>query len=174
MSFADIEKEIKRWDTNKTSHLSDIPTKISKQNIDFISLFILGYVNKLINGFVFSSINSKISKYHSCIEKRFAIRESNYRFISVLPNLSKIFENVLWDQNSSFFENIFLKYQNGFQKGFNPKSYLVAMIESCKTSLETWICCITYESLKCIRFFIMQFNNNKIACLRIWQSIINP
>ena len=33
--------------------------------------------------------------------------KSNYRLISVLPNLSKTFENVLYDQISSFFENIF-------------------------------------------------------------------
>ena len=56
--------------------------------------------------------------------------KSNYRPISVLPNLSKIFENVLYDQISSFFENIFSKYQTGFRsKVFSPQSCLVAMTE---------------------------------------------
>ena len=36
---------------------------------------------------------------------------------------------------SSFFENIFSKYQTGFRKGFNPQSCLVAMIEKFKKSL---------------------------------------
>ena len=35
----------------------------------------------------------------------------------------------------SFFENIFSKYQTGFRKGFNPQSYLLAMIEKFKKSL---------------------------------------
>ena len=63
-------------------------------------------------------------------------QKSNYRPISVLPNLSKIFENVLHDQISSFFQNIFSKYQTGFRKGFNPQSCLVAMIEKFKKSLD--------------------------------------
>ena len=45
VSLVDIEKEMKSLNTNEASHSSDIPTKILKQNIDFFSPFILGYVN---------------------------------------------------------------------------------------------------------------------------------
>ena len=47
-AFTDAEKKMKSLDTNKASHSSDIPTKILKQNLDFFSLFILGYVNKSV------------------------------------------------------------------------------------------------------------------------------
>ena len=45
VSLTDIEKEMKSLNTNKASHSSDIPTKVLKQNVDFFSPFILGYVN---------------------------------------------------------------------------------------------------------------------------------
>ena len=47
---------MKSLNTNKAFHSSDIPIKIIKQNIDFFSPFILGYVNKSISLITFPSI----------------------------------------------------------------------------------------------------------------------
>ena len=135
VSLTDVEKEMKSLNTNKASHSSDIPTKILKQNVDFFSPFILDYVNKSISSSTFPSI-LKLADIIPVYKKDSRYEKSNYRPISVLPNLSKIFENVLYDQISSFFENIFSKYQTGFRKGFSPQSCLVAMIEKFKKSLD--------------------------------------
>ena len=134
MSLTDIEKEIKRSNTNKTSHSSDISTKNLKQTVDFFSPFILGYVNKSITSSTFPSI-LKLADIIPVYKKDSRYMKSNYRPISVLPNLSKIFENVLYDQISSFFENICSKYQTGFRNSFCPQRCLVAMIEKFKKSL---------------------------------------
>ena len=56
VSLTDIEKKMKSFNTNKASHSSGTPTKILKQNIDFFSPFILGYVNKSISSSTFHSI----------------------------------------------------------------------------------------------------------------------
>ena len=56
VSLTDTEKEMKSLRTNKASHSSYIPTKILKQNVDFFSPFILGYVIKSIISSTFSSI----------------------------------------------------------------------------------------------------------------------
>ena len=96
MYLTDVEKEIESLDTNKSSHLSDIPTKKIKQNVDFISSFILGYSNKSIS----SSTNLSILKLADIIpvyKKDLLYKKSNYRPISVPTILSKIFENVLYD-----------------------------------------------------------------------------
>ena len=53
----------------------------------------------------------------------------NYRPVSILPNISKLFERPLFDQISSFFDEILSDYQCGFRKGFNPQHCLIAMIE---------------------------------------------
>ena len=127
VSLSDIDKEMKSLNTNKAFHSSGMPTKILKQNLDFFSPFILGYVNKSISSTTFPSI-LKLADITPVYKKDLRYEKSNCRPISVLPNISKIFENVLYDQISSFFENIFSKYQTGFRKGFSPQSCLVTMM----------------------------------------------
>ena len=126
---------MKSLNTNKASHSSDIPTKIVKQNVDFFSPFMLGYANKSISLPTFPSI-LKLADITPVYKKDSRYERSNYRSINVLQNLSKIFQNELYDQISSFFENIFSKYQTDFRKAFNPQSCLVAMIEKFKKSLD--------------------------------------
>ena len=62
--------------------------------------------------------------------------KSNYRPVSLLPNLSKIFGSVLYYQISSVSENFLSKYQTGFRKGFSPQSCLIALIEKFEKTLE--------------------------------------
>ena len=126
---------MKSLNTKKASHSSDIPAKILKQNVDYFSPFILGYVNKSIRSSTFPSI-SKLADIIPVNKKDSRYEKNNYQSISVLPNLSKIFENVLYDQIFSFFENIFSTYQTGFKKSFNPQSCLVTVIEKFKKSLD--------------------------------------
>ena len=73
-----------------------MPTKILKQNVDFFSLFILGYVNRSISSSIFPSI-LKVADIIPVYKKGSRCEKGNYRPISVLPDLSKIFENVLYD-----------------------------------------------------------------------------
>ena len=96
MHFTDIEKEIKILNTNKASHSSDISTRILKQNVDFFSPFLLGYINESIVLSTFPSV-PKLSDTIPVYKKGSRYKKSNGRPISVLPNLSKLFENVLYD-----------------------------------------------------------------------------
>ena len=107
MSLTDIEKEMKSLNTNKASHSSDIPTKILKQNVDFFSHFIFYYVDKSISSCTFLSI-LKLTDIIPVYKKDSRYEKSNYRPISVLPNLSKIFQSVLYNQISSFMKTFSL------------------------------------------------------------------
>ena len=62
--------------------------------------------------------------------------KGNYRPVSILPNLSKIFEKCMFEQMSQLFENIFSKYQCGFWKGFSTQQCLLAMLEKWKRSVD--------------------------------------
>ena len=53
---------------------------------------------------------------------------SNYRPVSILSNVSKVYERCLYDPIYDFFENKFSKYQCGFRKGFNTQNAL-SMVE---------------------------------------------
>ena len=48
-------------------------------------------------------------------------KKENYRPVSILPVLSKIFERIMFIQMSTFFEDIFNKQQCGFRKGYNTQ-----------------------------------------------------
>jgi len=62
--------------------------------------------------------------------------KSNYRPISVLPNLSKVYERILSKQISSYFENILSKRQCGFRKGYSSQVCLLRMIEKWRKHLD--------------------------------------
>ena len=58
--------------------------------------------------------------------------KSNYRPISSLSNVSKIYERSLYNQLYDYFDkNIFSKYQCGFRKGFSSQHALL-MLEKMK------------------------------------------
>ena len=127
----DISKEIKRLDIKKATQDSDIPTKVIKQ---FPNLFI-DFLHKNINSCLTEGTfpnDFKKAVVHPIHKKECKTEKSNYRPISILPNLSKIYERLLYDQMYSYFDKFFVKYQCGFRKGYNAQYCLLVMIEKMK------------------------------------------
>ena len=56
--------------------------------------------------------------------------KSNYRPISCLPPLAKVFEKLIFKQLSSYFENMFSPILSGFRKGYNTQSALLRIFET--------------------------------------------
>ena len=54
----------------------------------------------------------------------------------ILSNLSKVFERIMYDQISIYFDDILSKYQCGFRKGFGTQQCLVAMTEKWRKYLD--------------------------------------
>ena len=54
----------------------------------------------------------------------------NYRPVSILPTLSKIYEKILYMQIYEFFNNIFSKYLCGFRKCHITRHCLLFMLEN--------------------------------------------
>ena len=62
--------------------------------------------------------------------------KQNYRPVSILPTLSKIYERSMFKQMSSFFEDIFSKHQCGFRKGFSTQQCLLTLLEKWKNTVD--------------------------------------
>ena len=60
--------------------------------------------------------------------------KENFRPVSILPTLSKIFEKCMFAQMSTFFDNIFSNQQRGFRKGYSTQYCLLVMLETWKRS----------------------------------------
>ena len=62
--------------------------------------------------------------------------KENYRPISILPNLSKVYERLMYNQSYPYFEKLFPKFQCWFWKGFNAQHCLLAMTEKWRETLD--------------------------------------
>ena len=60
----------------------------------------------------------------------------NYRLISILPNLSNVFERLMYNQIYPYFQTIFSIFQGGFRKGFNAQHCLLTMVEKWRKILD--------------------------------------
>ena len=58
--------------------------------------------------------------------------KEDYRSVSILPTLSKIFERIMFVQISASFDNVFSKYQCGFRKGYSTQHCNLKMLEKWK------------------------------------------
>ena len=72
----------------------------------------------------------------SVFKKNSRTDKENYRPVSILPNISKIYERCLYKQLYDYFDVIFSRNQCGFRKGFSVVNCLLPMIEKWRESLD--------------------------------------
>ena len=118
------------------SQHSEIPTKIIKSNSDIFSDFLYVSINSSIKSSLFPSC-LKTADIALIYKKGKRDLKDNYRPVSVLPFLSKLYERSMFKQISEFFENIFSKNQCGFRKGHSTQQCLLAMLEKWKRSVDS-------------------------------------
>ena len=69
-------------------------------------------------------------------KKNDVMDKHNYRPVSVLPTISKIFEKVMTDQLNTYFEPLSSPYMLGFRKNHSCEHVLLHFIESAKLKLD--------------------------------------
>ena len=62
--------------------------------------------------------------------------KENYRPVSILSNLSKIYEKLMYNQLYEYFDNILFPSQCGFRKGYSAQHCLLVMIEKFKEAID--------------------------------------
>ena len=53
-----------------------------------------------------------------------------------MPNLSKVYDRLMYNQIYPYFDTLFSKFQCGFRKGFNAQHCLLAMIGKLRKTLD--------------------------------------
>ena len=129
----DVKKGIGKLDHRKTNHITDIPVRILKQNSDIFSNYICDFFNECVDKGVSPSI-LKNSNIKPVFKQGFRGSKDNYRPVSILLIISKIFEKLLSKQIIIYMDKFLSKYQCGFRKGYNAQHCLLAMIEKWKKS----------------------------------------
>ena len=98
VTTADIEKEIANLNIKKASTPDNIPTKHLKGTSDICSELLKNIWNEeIINNKIFPS-NLKLANITPILKKGDATLSKNYRPVSILPVVSKVFERIMHKQ----------------------------------------------------------------------------
>ena len=55
--------------------------------------------------------------------------KDNYRPVSILPNMSKVFERCVYNQIAQFFDKTLSKHQCGYRKDHSAQHSLIVLLE---------------------------------------------
>ena len=100
----EILNEINSLDTSKSKQSEDIPFKIIKDNADIFANFILQNFNKCIIDGKFPD-QLKKADVSPVFKKGNHNDKTNYRPVSILPSLSKIYKRLIYNQINQMTEN---------------------------------------------------------------------
>ena len=111
------------------------PTKIIKLNCDIFSNLIYKHFNCCIDKGEFPN-DLKHADIVPIYKKNNNCKKENCRPVSVLSNLSKIYEKLMYNQLYECFYNILLPSQCGFRKGYSAQHCLLVMIRKFKEAID--------------------------------------
>ena len=123
---------------NKSSNISTYSTKIIKSIKSLLSPLLSDIINKSFTHGVFPKF-LKIAHVIPIYKSGDKTDPGNYRPISILPILSKIFEKVASDQLYSFFDyfHLFDSSQFGFRKKLSTSNAISNMLQFIYNNLDT-------------------------------------
>ena len=113
---------------SKTTQLEGIPTKIVMENLNIFATFLFKDINTCIRKGEFPD-KVETADITPAFKKGDKQDKSNYRPVSILLILLKVYEKCLYKQVANCMETILSNFQCGFRKGFDAKQCLVGMIE---------------------------------------------
>ena len=130
-----VEKIINNINIKKATGADGIPAKIIKCSKSIIAPQITSILNMSIDQNVFPD-KLKKAQVTPLYKKNDPLLKTNYRPVSVLCIFSKIFEKILEQQLSDFFENIFNPYLCAFRRGHGCQTTLLRLLEDWRNALE--------------------------------------
>lgn len=120
LSVPIMQREIRNLNPSKATQKSDVPTKLIKENEDIFSEYLTRCFNNTVDTAKFPN-EFKLANVTPVHKKGSKHEKENLRPVSVLPDISKLFEKCLYSQMSTFFDNILSKFQYGFRKDYSAQ-----------------------------------------------------
>ena len=108
---------------------------ISLAEFDICSPTVHNLFNKTFHENVFPD-ELKVADITPIFKKDDSTNVKNYRPVSVLPTVSKIFERIMQNQISSHIEKHLSPFLCGYRKGYSAQHALIALIEKWKMTLD--------------------------------------
>ena len=115
VSQADVETVIKNFNPKKVGVHNDIPVKNFKQNYDICSPILLHIISDAILQSTFPN-KLKLADIATLSKNDDVTNKANYRPISMLPIVSKVFEKLIQNQIGGFIESKLFPFMCGYRK----------------------------------------------------------
>ena len=127
---SEIHSIISNFKTNKASGPNSIPTCLLKEFSSLFTYPIKILINKSLSEGTFPNL-LKTAQVCPIYKKSDKTKCVNYRPISLLSNISKIFERIMYNRLESYLEtnNILYHHQFGFRKGYSTEHALMSITE---------------------------------------------
>ena len=138
--YEDVCDEIRSLNISKACPKTSIPPKIIKDNCDIFALKLHDDLNQSIDYGTFPN-NLKDADVTPVHKKEDRTDKTNYRPVSILPAISKIYERILFYQVDKFMDKKLSKHQCGFRKGYSAQHCLIVMLEKWRASRDKGGCC---------------------------------
>ena len=115
-------------DVSKTCQDTDIPSKIIKENADIFATFLHSSFNMPVTNLEYPSV-LKQTYITPVFKKADRHSKGNYRPVSILPKVSKVYEPWMFRQIHKYMDVVLSRHQFGFRKGYSTQQCLFTMLE---------------------------------------------
>ena len=134
VGLPEIERQLNLISPRKATTSNSIPPKLLKSTKTICSETLKTMFNNCLINAEFPN-ELKLADV-TLILKKDPSRAKNYRPVSVLPSILKIFERILHRQVSSYFDQFLSTFMCGYRKGFSTQQALLSLIERWKNTLD--------------------------------------
>ena len=135
VSVSEVEKLFKNIDVRKATGYDLIPPKILKYSMKQIVYPITYLVNDMFKNGDFPDM-LKLAEIGPLHKKDSLLEKSNFRPLSILTSLSKLFEKCIDTQLQKFGSEIFCGSLSAYRKNFSTQHVLLQVTESIKEGLD--------------------------------------
>ena len=134
-SVKEIGMETSKLSTSKSCLINRISAKIIKSNVTFFSNLMHGNFSNSISQGMFPN-NLKLAGITPAHKNEEHQEKGNYRPVSILSPISKVYERVLYNQLYNTFDDILSLSQCGLREGYSTQHCLIVMLARFKESIE--------------------------------------
>ena len=134
VSEDEVRKEILRLDGTKSTPVGDIPAGMLKSTIDIHASILTKIINLSLRNGCFPD-DLKAAEVSPIFKKNDDLDKENYRPVSVLPHMLKVFERIMYTQTENFMEVKLSKLLTGFRKNHSTQHCLINILDNGKIPL---------------------------------------
>ena len=130
-----VREEILNLDSSKATPIGDISVDILKSTVDIHLPFITNSINLSIENGCFPE-ELKLAEVSPIFKKKDDLDKENYRPVSVLLHVSKVFERIMYHTINDYMKDKLSKQLTRFRKNHSTQHCLSCMLEIWKKILD--------------------------------------